>query len=252
MKEKIGMWIRSHKVWACGIAAAILAVFLIAFTIWGVSSDVFVRENHTALQSSALLKVAKNPEDLKATQQEESSDSVSDEQDEAAASQVSEEPGKNKTEDPAIDTVDKTQKATSASENKSQEPSKGSSSSAASQSGTTSKSQHQHNWKAHTATRWVSNWVTVVDVPETKVEGAQLYTEQADGTWLGNGEIYWFENGFTIEDLKDIIYDKMLNENYIGNYVNRQKIIPAQTHQEDHGHTETYTDYYYCDCGAKK
>lgn len=106
---------------------------------------------------------------------------------------------------------------------------------------------HTHNWKERKV--WVSNIVTVVDEPEHVVYGAQLYTKQADGTWLSNGETYWFENGFTIDDLKAIIKDKMINEGYIGNYVNREKTIPAVTHTEDHG---SYQISYYCECGATK
>ena len=97
---------------------------------------------------------------------------------------------------------------------------------------------------------WVENIVTVVDTPEQTVRGAQLYTEHADGQWVSDGEIYWFENGFTMEDLKAIIKNKIKNENYIGNYVNRTKTIPAVTHEEDHGNYQT--DYYYCACGATK
>lgn len=110
------------------------------------------------------------------------------------------------------------------------------------------KASHQHSWKAHKV--WVSKMVTVVDEPEHVVAGAQLYTEQPDGTWLSNGETYWFENGFTIDDLEEIIFDKMKNEDYIGNYVNRKKTVPAVTHTEDHGSYQT--DYYYCSCGAVK
>ena len=115
-------------------------------------------------------------------------------------------------------------------------------------SGGSAGSSHQHTWKAHQV--WVENIVTVVDTPEQTVRGAQLYTEHADGQWVSDGEIYWFENGFTMEDLKAIIKNKIKNENYIGNYVNRTKTIPAVTHEEDHGSYQT--DYYYCACGATK
>lgn len=104
----------------------------------------------------------------------------------------------------------------------------------------------------HTAQRWVSNWVTVVDTPSQTITGAQLYTLHSDGNWYGDGEVYWFENGFTSDDFKEILRDKIRNEGYIGNYVNRCKTIPAATHEEDQGYYETYVDYQYCDCGAKK
>lgn len=109
-------------------------------------------------------------------------------------------------------------------------------------------SGHQHNWQAHQV--WVPNVVTVVDVPEQTVEGARLYTQQADGSWIANGETYWFENGFTVDDLKAIIVDKIRNEGYIGSYQNLEKTVPAVTHTEDQGSYQT--DYYYCECGATK
>ncbi len=113
-------------------------------------------------------------------------------------------------------------------------------------------SPHTHQWKDHIAKRWVSNWVTVVDTPAQTVSGAQLYTDNGDGTWTGNGEIYWFENGFTLDDFKAILRDKISNEGYIGNYVNVSKNVPAVTHQEDQGYYEEYVDYQYCDCGATR
>lgn len=115
-----------------------------------------------------------------------------------------------------------------------------------------SKPAHTHQWKDHFAQRWVSNWVTVEDTPAQTIEGAQLYTEQPDGTWVSNGETYWFENGFTHDDFKVILKNKIKNEGYIGNYVNRTKTVPAVTHEEDQGYYEKYVDYQYCDCGAEK
>ena len=133
-------------------------------------------------------------------------------------------------------------------ENKSIESSENNSS----QSSSSAQPAHVHSWKDHTTQRWVSNIVTVVDTPAQTINGAQLYTLHSDGEWYSDGEIYWFENGFTIDDLKKIIKDKIKNERYIGNYVNRTKTIPAVTHTEDQGYWETYVDYQYCDCGARR
>ena len=36
------------------------------------------------------------------------------------------------------------------------------------------------------------------------------------------------------------------------NYQNVKKEVPAVTHTEKQNVTETYTDYYYCSCGARK
>lgn len=32
----------------------------------------------------------------------------------------------------------------------------------------------------------------------------------------------------------------------------KEQKVAVGTREEDHGHYETYIDYYYCDCGAKK
>lgn len=115
-----------------------------------------------------------------------------------------------------------------------------------------SKPSHTHSWKDHTTQRWVDKWVTVVDTPAQTIEGAQLYTLHSDGNWYGDGKVYWFENGFTHEDFKEILKNKIKNEGYIGNYVNRSKTVPAVTHEENQGYYETYVDYQYCECGATK
>lgn len=122
-----------------------------------------------------------------------------------------------------------------------------------------SKPAHMHTWVNHTATRqvWVSNWVDVPDYETKTIYGGQLYTEQPDGTWLGNGETYWFYTDADFEAFKNLIVEKMKTEGYCGNYVNRTKTEKVQvgSHKEDHGSysTETYVDYVYCtSCGARQ
>ena len=120
-----------------------------------------------------------------------------------------------------------------------------------------SKPAYTHTWVNHTATRqvWVSNWVDVPDYETKTIYGGQLYTEQPDGTWLSNGETYWFYTDADFEAFKNLIVEKMKTEGYCGNYVNRTKTEKVQvgSHKEDHGSysTETYVDYVYCtSCGA--
>ena len=122
-----------------------------------------------------------------------------------------------------------------------------------------SKPAHTHTWVNHTATRqvWVSNWVDVPDYETKTIYGGQLYTEQPDGTWLSNGETYWFYTDADFEAFKNLIVEKMKTEGYCGNYVNRTKTEKVQvgSHKEDHGSysTETYVDYVYCSsCGARQ
>ena len=121
------------------------------------------------------------------------------------------------------------------------------------------KPAHTHTWVNHTATRqvWVSNWVDVPDYETKTIYGGQLYTEQPDGTWLGNGETYWFYTDADFEAFKNLIVEKMKTEGYCGNYVNRTKTEKVQvgSHKEDHGSygTESYVDYVYCSsCGARQ
>lgn len=78
---------------------------------------------------------------------------------------------------------------------------------------------HQHSWKQHTAQRWVSNMVTVPDYETQKVYGARFYVPtDVPGQYIAKGPEYWFENGFTRDDLKAIIYNAMKNADENGLY----------------------------------
>ncbi len=133
-------------------------------------------------------------------------------------------------------------------------------------------SSHIHVWKEHTKEKWVSDIVTVVDEPEQTVKYSiyRMYW-YTTGKWEETRDPerfdQWYkskEGGlYTIyhpyknpEDNPLFIqYDKNGNPMYtndhsiIGPYY---EIIPAVTHEEDHGYYETYVDYYYCECGATK
>ena len=126
---------------------------------------------------------------------------------------------------------------------------------------------HEHIWVDHVATKqtWVSNWVTVPTYETKTIRGAQFYTLHSDGSVISDGPIYWFENGFTKEDLEEIIVNGLRNADedgfyngvYYGNYVNRTKTEKIQigTQQEDQGYyeTEEYVDYQFCLlCGKRK
>lgn len=130
-----------------------------------------------------------------------------------------------------------------------------------------SKSSHTHKWADHTAQKqvWVSNMVTVDDYETKTIYGARFYTPSGNGSMIANGPTYWFENGFTHADLKNIIANALRNADsnglyngvYYGNYQNVSKTERVKTgsHQEDQGHYEnqTYVDYQYCTvCGEKK
>ena len=139
-------------------------------------------------------------------------------------------------------------------------------------SGSVTPASHTHTWKAHTAQKWVSNIVTVVDQPE-KTEKYSIYRmywyntgkweetrdPQRFNEWYKskNGGLYTLYNPYPKPEDNPLFisYDKNGNPQYtndhtiIGPYYD---VTPAVTHEEDHGHYETYVDYYYCDCGARK
>ena len=123
---------------------------------------------------------------------------------------------------------------------------------------------HQHSWTQHTAQRWVSNMVTVPDYETQTVYGARFYVPTGTpGQYIAKGPEYWFENGFTRDDLNAIIVNALRNadENGLYNgvdyssYQNIEKTVQVQvgSHQEDHGYYEDYVDYVYCSsCGARQ
>ena len=135
-------------------------------------------------------------------------------------------------------------------------------------SGNASEPTHTHTWVDHNATKqvWVPNMVTVDDYETQTIYGARFYTySSVDDSYIANGPTYWFENGFTQDNLKAIIVEGLKNADehglyngvYYGNYQNVSKTekVKIGSHQEDHGHYEnqTYVDYQYCsECGQKK
>ncbi len=126
-------------------------------------------------------------------------------------------------------------------------------------SGSVTPASHTHTWVNHTATKqvWVPKMVTVDDYETKKIPGGQLYTLHSDGNWYSDGETYWFYTDADFQAFKALIVNKMKNEDYCGNYVNRTKTEKTKvgSHQEDQGHyeTKTYVDYQYCPiCGQRK
>ena len=140
------------------------------------------------------------------------------------------------------------------------------------------KLKHTHKWKAHKATKqvWVPKVVTVVDQPE-HYEEYTLY------------RMYWYNTGKWEETRdpsrfnawsKDRVggqlspnsiymankpedcplftgYDESGNPSYTNDHAIISELydtIPAVTHKEDQGYykKQSYTDYYYCSCGARK
>lgn len=107
-----------------------------------------------------------------------------------------------------------------------------------------SKPAHQHSWKQHTAQKWVSNMVTVPDYEIQKVP-------------VGNRYIFFYD-GYTTDNINDAkAHAKELilagvDDGYRTETIYEEKQVQVGSHQEDHGHYETYVDYEYCDCGATR
>lgn len=181
------------------------------------------------------------------------------------------EQASEKTEDSDVNTVEQTEEDSGPAAQSSQTSSQKSQSAGSSKQNTTS---HQHAWKEHTAQRWVSNIVTVVD-QEERYEKYSLYRMYwyNTGTWEETRDPARFQawerdreggplspNSITMarrpEDCPLFLrYNELGQPQYQGDHSiisGLYDVIPAVTHEEDRGYYETYVDYYYCDCGAKK
>lgn len=107
-----------------------------------------------------------------------------------------------------------------------------------------SKPAHQHSWKQHTAQKWVSNMVTVPDYETQKVAVGTRYIFAYDG--------YTTTSDTNAENHAMELILAGLPDNYRMETIYETKQIQVGSHQEDHGHNETYVDYEYCDCGARR
>lgn len=110
-------------------------------------------------------------------------------------------------------------------------------------------SAHTHTWKDHTATRqvWVSNMVTVPDYEDQRVFSHYLYVFSYDGySTTDINEV----KAHSLELLKSGVD----NTNYTNVPQYTWQTVQVGSHEEDQGwyETQTYVDYQYCDCGARK
>ena len=103
---------------------------------------------------------------------------------------------------------------------------------------------HQHSWKQHTAQKWVSNMVTVPDYETQKVAVGTRYIFAHDG--------YTTTSDTDAENHAMELILAGLPDNYRMETIYETKQVQVGSHQEDHGHNETYVDYEYCDCGARR
>ena len=107
-----------------------------------------------------------------------------------------------------------------------------------------SKPAHQHSWKQHTAQKWVSNMVTVPDYETQKVAVGTRYIFAYDG--------YTTTSDANAENHAMELVLAGVDDGYRMETIYETKQVQVGSHQEDHGHNETYVDYEYCDCGARR
>ena len=103
---------------------------------------------------------------------------------------------------------------------------------------------HQHSWKQHTAQKWVSNMVTVPDYETQKVAVGTRYIFAYDG--------YTTTSDTNAENHAMELVLAGVDDGYRMETIYETKQVQVGSHQEDHGHNETYVDYEYCDCGARR
>ena len=110
---------------------------------------------------------------------------------------------------------------------------------------TETKPAHTHAWKAHTATKqvWVSNIVTVPDYATQQVQTGSAWKCACGQVIYGNTDAHVMQHALDGTDGNG--YAIPIYEN---------QTVQVGSHTEDHGYYEnqSYTDYYYCDCGATK
>ena len=239
------------------IPAAILLVLILASVIYFISQPKTQNDNNTDNQTA---------ERIETTAQ---NDTKKDE----ANTEDKKEDNRENNEEKNDNTSDNTS-AGDANSDTSGSSTTSSEVSTSSNSEESSQTAHQHVWKEHTAEKWVEDIVTVVDQPE-RYEEYNLY------------RMYWYDKG-TWEETRDPSrfnawerdrtggpfspnsinmvknpedcplftgYNELGQPTYTGDHAiikGLYDIIPAVTHEEDRSHYETYVDYYYCDCGAKK
>ena len=115
---------------------------------------------------------------------------------------------------------------------------------------------HTHSWKDHTATKqvWVSNIVPVYENQQV-----QVGTKKVSDGW------YWHCSGCGAEvpvASADVHIAAHLKANEARNGYEKEhfheepvyetKRVQVGTRDDGHYETQTYVDYKYCDCGAKK
>lgn len=108
---------------------------------------------------------------------------------------------------------------------------------------------HEHTWKEHTATKqvWVPH-IVIVDDYEYRVVG------RTDDVFVCNCSFTTTDRNTIAEHVKNHAYAEENTQFTIHEGHDIIEEVKVGSHEEDWGHneTQTYVDYYYCDCGEKK
>lgn len=114
---------------------------------------------------------------------------------------------------------------------------------------------HTHTWKNHTATKqvWVSNIVPVYETQRVQVGTKKV----SDGIfWHCNCGAVIPANEQEAHSVAHILAGEPDNgyhqEHFHNEPVYEDKQVQVGTRDDGHYETQSYTDYQYCDCGAKK
>lgn len=229
---KLTEWMKTHKRHMAAIAIAIVSFLIVAIVA-------FSNNENTSIKNEKSDKVTETSD---VNSKEGANEEVN----------VDSEPA-DTTSKPADKPSDGNASSSSSNSGNSNSGNSGNSNSSSGSSSNTgdssgsdkpSKPAHQHSWKQHTAQKWVSNMVTVPDYETQKVAVGTRYI--------------FFYDGYTTDNINNAkAHSKELvlagvDDGYRMETIYETKQVQVGSHQEDHGHNETYVDYEYCDCGARR
>lgn len=239
--ERLKGWLASHRVQAAAAAAAaiILALCLGAFFVGGSSPD--GKTDAAGSDASVAASGGDGADERGGSASADGKEGGPSA--EASEGESSSSDSKSGSKGPSSPNSGNSNSGNSGSPGGSNSGSSGSTGSSGG-SDKPSKPAHQHSWKQHTAQKWVSNMVTVPDYETQKVAVGTRYIFAYDG--------YTTTSDADAENHAMELVLAGVDDGYRMETIYEEKQVQVGSHQEDHGHHETYVDYEYCDCGATR
>lgn len=231
---KLTEWMKTHKRHMAAIAIAIVAFLLVVLVTYGSN------EKSTSIKNEKTDKVTETS-DVNPKEGSDEEVDVNNERAETTSKPV------NKPSNGNADSSSSNSGNSNSGNSVNSGSSNSDSSSNAGNSGGSdkpSKPAHQHSWKQHTAQKWVPNMVTVPDYEVQKVAVGTRYIFAYDG--------YTTTSDADAENHAMELVLAGVDDGYRMETIYEERQIQVGSHQEDHGHYETYVDYEYCDCGARR